>query len=201
MKSFFFMMLGLTCGFTSFMTLAGPVYLSPGGSQVIKANDNIDTVFISSPSIADYELIGEKSVVVYANNEGQADLVAFDKDGEQILKMTLIVDAVLNDVYSQVNQEFSDSKVTIQKMGKTYIISGTAPTEESRDRIYQIVGEGVGADAVVNKKKVKGVEDAGGGDDSQTWLDETVYRGVINKLELPVTNQVNVKLSVVEVSR
>ena len=200
-KVFLHMAVGLACGLTSFLALGGEIYLSPGDSRVIKADENIDTVFISSPEIADYELVGDKSVVAYANQEGRADLVAFDKDGGQILKATLVVDAVLSDVYKQVNQEFSDSNVTIQKMGKTYIISGTAPTEEARDRIYQIVGEGIGAEVAVNKKSVNDFGSEGGGNSSPSWLNETLYRGVINKLELPITNQVNVKLSVVEVSR
>lgn len=45
-----------------------------------------------------------------------------------------------------------DSQISIQKVGKTYILSGTVPTEEDRDRVYQIVGEGVGAKRTANKK-------------------------------------------------
>lgn len=41
----------------------------------------------------------------------------------------------------------------------------------------------------------------GGGESNNAWLDEVVYQEVINKLKLPITNQVNVKLSVVEVTK
>jgi len=197
-------LISIAYGLTAFLAQAGEIYLAPGDSRVIKVEDNIDTVFISSPDIADYELIGDKSVVAYANSEGRADLIAFDKNGEQVLKTTLVVDSVLSGVFNQINLEFPDSKVNIQKMGKTYIISGTAPTEDAKDRIYQIVGEGIGAESVINKKEVSTLDSSSGSNSNEnrsSWLDETIYRGVINKLELPITNQVNVKLSVVEVSR
>lgn len=198
------LVVGITIGLTTFLSHAGEIYLTPGDSRVIKVDGNIDTVFVSAPNIVDYELIGDKSIVAYANNEGRADLVAFDKDGEQVLKTTLVVDSVLSTVFTQVSTEFPDSHVNIQKMGKTYIISGTAPTEEAKDRIYQIVGEGIGATPIINKKEISETDDknsSNSGSNSNTWLNETTYRGVINKLELPITNQVNVKLSVVEVTR
>jgi len=192
----------LVLSVSTFCAQAAEIYLAPGDSQVIQVKDNIDTVFISSPSIADYELIGDKSVVAYAREDGRADLIAFDTSGDQILKISIVVDSVLSGVHKQVNKEFPDSKVNIQKMGKTYIISGTVSTEEAKERIYQIVGEGIGAQKVINKKKVNRVSDeAGESENSNTWLDEVRYQGIINKLELPITNQVNVKLSVVEVSR
>ncbi|NIH92213.1 pilus assembly protein CpaC [Enterobacter asburiae] len=183
---------------------AADTYLMPGDSQVIKVKENIDTVFISSPNIADYELIGDNSIVAYAKEEGRTDLVAFDKSGEQVLKTTLVVDSLLSSVHQQISLEFPDSNVTIQKMGKTYIISGTAPTEDASNRIYQIVGEGIGAKRHITQKKVKDIAndtDGNSSDNDIPWLDDVMWEGVINKLELPITNQVNVKLSVVEVSR
>ncbi|WP_173635481.1 type II and III secretion system protein family protein [Paramixta manurensis] len=203
-KAFYRALIGMLLSLITFYVAAAETYLMPGDSQVIQVKENIDTVFISSPDVADYELIGDKSLVAYAREEGRADLIAFDKNGDQVLKTTLVVDAVLSSVHKRVNQEFPDSSVNIQKMGKTYIISGTAPTEEAKNRIYQIVGEGIGAKSVVNQKKVKDSATDNSGNDSDNnspWLDEVVYQGVINKLELPITNQVNVKLSVVEVSR
>lgn len=195
--------LGISCGLLALFSHAGEIYLTPGDSRVIKVDGNIDTVFISAPDVADYEIVGDKSVIAYANAAGRADLVAFNKEGEQVLKATLVVDAVLSEVFSQISKEFPDSNVNIQKIGKAYIISGTAPTEDAKDRIYDIVGQGIGAPHRINKREVKDLEDnnSSSKNNNQSWLDETIYEGVINKLELPITNQVNVKLAVVDVSR
>lgn len=184
--------------------IAGERYLIPGDSQVIQVKKDIDTVFISSPNVADYELIGDKGIIAYAKDEGRADLVVFDKEGGQIMKTTLVVNAMLSTIHQQIDQEYPESHVTIQKIGKTYVISGTVPTEEAKNRIYQIVGESVGAEKKVSLKKVKESSNDNSdsdSDNSSSWLDETEWKGIINRLELPLINQVNVKLSVVEVSR
>lgn len=46
--------------------LAQEIYMGSGDSRVIQAQDDIDTVFISTPEIADYEIINDHSVMVYA---------------------------------------------------------------------------------------------------------------------------------------
>ncbi|EEU5819930.1 type II and III secretion system protein family protein [Escherichia coli] len=179
--------------------------MGSGDSQVIQAQDDIDTVFISTPEIADYEIINDHSVMVYAREPGRTDLTVFDKNGDELVKTTIIVDPVLSAVQKQIPMISPDSHVSIQKMGKTYIISGTVPTEEDRDKVYQLVGEGIGAKKVVNKKQVASLGASSGSDlntdNSNSWLDEVIYEDVINKLQLPITNQVNVKLSVVEVTK
>lgn len=180
---------------------ARDVYMEPGDSQVIQVQDNIDTVFISSPEVADYEIIGDRSVMVYAKSQGRADLIIFDKNGDEITKSTLVVDALLSEIQKKISQIAPDSVVKIDKLGKSYVISGTVATEEGRDRIYQIVGEGVGAQREVSKKEVATTGDNNNSENESSWLDEVRYIGVINKLEIPGTNQVNVKLSVVEVTK
>lgn len=192
-------LLGMTGLFLSYGVHAQEVYMEAGESQVIQVDGSIDTIFISAPKVADYEIIGDRGVMVYAKSDGQTDLIAFDKNGDQLIKTTLVVDPILSAVQKKVGQLVPDSQISIQKVGKTYILNGTVPTEEDRDRVYQIVGEGVGAKRTANKKDVPST--SGGSEGSNAWLDEVVYQEVINKLKLPTTNQVNVKLSVVEVTK
>ncbi|TPW42052.1 type II and III secretion system protein family protein [Mixta tenebrionis] len=178
--------------------------MEPGDSQSVQVQGNIDTVFISSSEVADYEVIGDRSIMVYAKKPGHTDLLVFDKSGEQIMKSSLIVDPILGAVQKKISRVAPDSSVSIQKMGKSYIISGTAANEEQRDMIYQIVGEGVGAKRTVYKKELAELDSSSGSSsdsNDNSWLEETVYQEVINKLQLPITNQVNVKLSIAEVSK
>ncbi|WP_279156197.1 type II and III secretion system protein family protein [Obesumbacterium proteus] len=196
-------LLGMTGLFLSYGVHAQEVYMEAGESQVIQVDGSIDTIFISAPKVADYEIIGDRGVMVYAKSDGQTDLIAFDKNGDQLIKTTLVVDPILSAVQKKVGQLVPDSQISIQKVGKTYILNGTVPTEEDRDRVYQIVGEGVGAKRTANKKDVPSTSggSGGGSEGSNAWLDEVVYQEVINKLKLPTTNQFNVKLSVVEVTK
>ena len=43
---------------------AKPVYLSTGESYILNTNNEIDTVFVSSAATADYEVIGNNSVII-----------------------------------------------------------------------------------------------------------------------------------------
>jgi Flp pilus assembly protein, secretin CpaC len=187
--------------FTASNVYAHDVYMEPGDSQIVQVQDPIDTVFISSPEVADYEIIGDHSVMVYAKSQGRADLLILDKNGEEITKSTLVVDALLSEIQKKIAQIAPDSLVTIEKMGKSYVISGTVATEDRRDKIYQIVGEGVGAEREITKKNVASTSNSSASEGEFKWLDDIAYKGVINKLEMPTTNQVNVKLSVVEVTK
>lgn len=83
----------------------------------------------------------------------------------------LVVDQILKELHSRIATEFPGSQVHLSKIGDTYIISGEVSTEEAYDRINQVVANVHG-----NEK-------------------------TINKLQKPLTNQINVKLSVIEVQR
>lgn len=191
--------------FLTMMTLssaqAGVIYMAPGSSQVLQTQQDIDTVFISSPEVADYELIGSRSVILYAKSLGRSDFTLFDKEGTIISKSALVVDVALSDIQQQIAKMSPDSQVTIEKIGQSYLISGTVATEDDRDKVYQIVGEGIGAQKEITKKQMTSSGDTDSGDKENNWLAEVIYKGVINKLQIPMTNQVNVKLSVVEVTK
>ncbi|WP_246201553.1 type II and III secretion system protein family protein [Budvicia diplopodorum] len=192
------------CFLLSFFAQANEVYLEPGESRVINTQEIIDTVFISASEIADYELVNDNSLVLYGRKEGRADFTIFDQSGRKIVQVSLVVNNLLGTVDKTIRAEFPDSNVSIQRAGSTYLLTGFVPNEDARDRIYQIVGEGIGAEKTEVKKTVKEVGDdsgGGGGDSASNFLNEVSYKGVVNKLRLPLTNQVNVKLSIVEVTK
>ncbi|ECJ3603247.1 hypothetical protein FQA97_23860, partial [Salmonella enterica] len=85
------------------LTLAS-IYLEPGDSRVfeIKGDKSVDSVFISSPSIADYEVITDNSIVVYGNKTGVTDFVVFDKDGNQLLKEKIVIDDILPNIHKLI---------------------------------------------------------------------------------------------------
>ncbi|WP_424691522.1 type II and III secretion system protein family protein [Erwinia sp.] len=169
---------------------ATEIYLSPGDSQVFDVGDNIDTVFISSPKIANYEVIGTHSLIVFGQTDGRSELTVFNKNSQQILKVTLIVDPLLSSLEKQIRALIPEHQITLHKVVNTYVISGTVATEEERDNVYKIVGEGVSSSS------------SSSSDSSPiAWLDHVIYPNVINNLKLLSTNQVNVKLSVVEVTK
>ncbi|VFS48726.1 type II and III secretion system protein family protein [Budvicia aquatica] len=80
-------------------------------------------------------------------------------------------------------------------------------SEEIRDGVYQLVGSLVGT--AEKEETLKVDENTGGGNSSNMMLNNSEiffasvkrYDNVINRIELPSSNQVNVKLTVVEVTK
>jgi pilus assembly protein CpaC len=166
---------------------AKPVYLSTGESYIINSPEDIDTVFISAAAIADYELVGKNSVIVYAKQEGTADFILFNRENKLIAKQTVLVNNIINATYKRIRIEYPDSNIAINKIGESYILTGNAESEEAKDTIASIVGEALSNE---NEEKSK-----------TQYLNSHEYSGIINKIKLPESNQVNVKLTIAEVTK
>lgn len=166
---------------------AKPVYLSSGESYIIKTEEEIDTVFVSSAAIADYELVGKNSIIVYAKKEGIAEFILFNKENHPMIKTAVMVNDIITSAYQRIKIEYPDSNIEINKIGNGYLLTGKAESEEAKDTIAAIVGE------AINKKREKNREDQ--------QFNNPDYLGVINKIKLPESNQVNVKLTIAEVTK
>lgn len=166
---------------------AKPVYLSSGESYIIKTEEEIDTVFVSSAAIADYELVGKNSIIVYAKKEGIAEFILFNKENHPMIKTAVMVNDIITSAYQRIKIEYPDSNIEINKIGNGYLLTGKAESEEAKDTIAAIVGE------AINKKREKNREDQ--------HFNNPDYLGVINKIKLPESNQVNVKLTIAEVTK
>ena len=166
---------------------AKPVYLSSGESYIIKTEEEIDTVFVSTAAIADYELVGKNSIIVYAKKEGTAEFILFNKDNHPMIKTTIMVNDIITSAYQRIKIEYPDSNVEINKIGNSYLLTGKAESEEAKDTIAAIIGE------AINKKREQNREDQ--------HFNNPNYLGVINKIKLPESNQVNVKLTIAEVTK
>ncbi|AIN16606.1 bacterial type II and III secretion system family protein [Yersinia rochesterensis] len=165
---------------------AKSVYLSTGESYIINTQDEIDTVFVSAAAIADYEIVGKKSVIVYTKKEGMAEFILFNSSNKPMIKSVVFVNNVIAAAYKRIQLEYPESHVEINKIGDGYILTGTAGSEEAKDTIGTIIGEAVGSKRIIN---------------SNSLINTTDYLGIINKIKLPQSNQVNVKLTIAEVTK
>ncbi|CNH02816.1 putative tight adherance operon protein [Yersinia thracica] len=165
---------------------AKSVYLSTGESYIINTQDEIDTVFVSASAIADYELVGKKSIIVYAKKEGMAEFILFNSTNKPMIKSAIFVNNVINSAYKRMQLEYPESNVEINKIGDSYILTGTVGSEDAKDTIATIVGEAVGS-----KRR----------ESDNSALNGADYLGIINKIKLPQSNQVNVKLTIAEVTK
>ena len=82
---------------SSASVLAKTYTLEQGQSQLIETNKKIDTIFVSSPNIADYEILDDNSFMIYAKAEGKSEVVAFDADGKPLTSDVVNVNTLIND--------------------------------------------------------------------------------------------------------
>lgn len=193
---------------TSAFANAKSTYIQEGEARTFKVTHDIGTVFISNPEVADYELVDNKQLVIFAKKNGRSQLVVYGSDGAApLITMDIVVDPLLGNISKEIAAEYPGSQVEISQYGKGYVISGTVPNEEARDGIYLTVGEALGL-----KRKIKELKSAKEGaisdvgksesnNESIDFMEKISFEGLVNRLKLPMVNQVNVKLSVVEVSK
>jgi pilus assembly protein CpaC len=183
----FFVFIIATCQTVVNRANAKPAYISSGESYIINTPEEIDTVFVSAAAIADYELLGKNSVIVYGKKEGTAEIILFDHNHQPITKRVILVDNIIDAADQRIVAEYPESNIEINKIGDSYILTGVAESEEAKDTIVAIVGESIGS------KKEKATEGQ--------YFNSPDYSKVINKIRLAQANQVNVKLTIAEVTK
>lgn len=192
----FILLLTLPCMVS--MALAEDVVLKEGQARNISVSQAIDTVFISNPDIADYKVIDNKKIVLFAKKVGVADLTVYGKKGRVLNKMSIAVDSFGNSLTDKVNKQFPGTNIQIERYMSgdklTYVLKGDVATEEVRDQIYNTVGSLVGTEKKENE--------VSHGDDKVELLSKTRWDNVIDRMTiLSSPQQVNVKLTVVEVTK
>ncbi|HDG1684033.1 TPA: pilus assembly protein N-terminal domain-containing protein, partial [Kluyvera ascorbata] len=147
---------------------------------------------------ADYKVIDNKKIVLFAKKVGVADLTVYGKKGKVLNKMSIAVDSFGNSLTDKVNKQFPGTNIQIERYMSgdklTYILKGDVATEEVRDQIYNTVGSLVGTEKKENE--------VSHGDDKVELLSKTQWDNVIDRMTiLSSPQQVNVKLTVVEVTK
>ena len=174
--------------------------LEKGATQLIQTKEKIDTIFVSSPNVADYEILDDNTFIIYAKDEGKAEVTAFGADGRPLTSDTVNVDnavAGITDTNKQLKARFPNTDLSVKKVGKAYVIEGKARTQEESDEVRRIVGEALGSGRKVTETKFKRDD----GEEHLPFLDKYQYDGVIDSTNVRDTTQINVKLTVVEVNK
>ncbi len=175
---------------------AETLYLSKGGARTLKVNTVIDTVFTTDPEVVDYNLISDREVVIYGLQNGIGEILLVQNDATR--KIKVVVDPLVGKLAAQIQDQFPGSTIELRKVGESYVLSGVAVDEESRDAIYQIVGEALGMESETRATEMS-TENLG--NVNIAMLNRISYKKLQNRMRLPQANQVNVKISVVELNK
>ncbi|MDG3085993.1 pilus assembly protein N-terminal domain-containing protein [Vibrio hannami] len=172
------------------------VNLSEGDAQTLRTSQEIGSVFISNPEVADYQVIEDNKVVFFGKKIGNATLLIFGEQGETLVNRKLVVNKSLVHIQQQIQLRYPNADVTIYNLGEQAVLSGTVSTDQEREDIYNLAGELLGKDAEVTTVEW----DLGDENYEMDFMRKYKFQGLVNNIEVVATKQVNVKLTVAEVS-
>ncbi|KHT52717.1 general secretion pathway protein GspD [Vibrio sinaloensis] len=171
--------------------------LGEGEAKAINTKAEIASVFISDPKIADYQVVDKNKLIIFGKKVGTVSLLAFDDNSETIISRKLVVNQSLIHIQQQVQIRYPDVSISIYNLGEQVVLAGKVPSEKIRDEINVLVGE------LLNKKyeDYKIEWDLGDNTYEMEFMTRRHYKGIVNNIEVSTTKQVNVKLSIAEVSQ
>ncbi|WP_061019730.1 type II and III secretion system protein family protein [Vibrio splendidus] len=177
---------------------ASLINLAEGQATTVNVSGDVASVFISDQKVADYQVIDENKIVVFGRQLGTTTFIAFDQQGNELVNQQLVVNRSYTDVEQQIKIQYPQAKVTVYGIGENIILSGPVSSELEKDNIYQMVGELLGKEEV--EQNFSSENEAPVDDLSIEFMTKRRYRGVVNNIEVSATKQVNVKLTIAEVS-
>ncbi|ULN65575.1 pilus assembly protein N-terminal domain-containing protein [Vibrio gigantis] len=186
-------------------TFAADRSITLNDGQHIKFKSPIGQVFINNPDIVDYKVINDNTLVVFANSIGQSRLIVYGINDEVLLSDRIIVDLNLTDIRRQLKFHFPDAKVRVQSVGEQVAVSGLVDSEATRDDIYRLVATLLGREKTEKWDKTQKLEfksDSSNYEEpeSMVFARNMTWEGIIERIEVVTTQQVNVKISVAQVT-
>lgn len=184
--------------FTVSVSANNALYLMEGEAKPVITAQDIDTVFVANPVIADYQVIDRKKIVVFGKKMGTTSLMVFDENAQTLVNRKLVINQSFDEIIQQVRLHFPRSQVTVSNIGNQVVLTGTVATAVEKDGINDLVGELLSKN--VEKTTHTWTKDEGE-DEIIDFMTKRKYAGIVNQIEVATTKQVNVKLSIAEVSQ
>jgi len=174
----------------------GTINLTQGEAKSLSISGEVASVFISSQTVADYQVIDAHKVVVLGKGLGSTSFIAFDESGKELLNKTLVVNKSYRVIEQQIAVQFPYAEVSVSGVGDNVVLSGSVSTEQEKDEVLHLVGELLGKVADETTYQFGDESDS----DDIEFMTQLKYPGVVNNIEVTATKQVNVKLTIAEVS-
>ncbi|WP_318404222.1 type II and III secretion system protein family protein [Photobacterium leiognathi] len=153
----------------------------------LRFNDEIGTVFISSPEIADYKIIDPQQLVLFANQIGETTLIVYNVDNQVLLSQRITVNVDLTKIRRQLAQSYPQFSLTLTAVGNQVAVRGQVDTAEQRNEIYHLIG------SLLNRNNNPAA--------TSDALSTPHWDGIINGITVSEAQQVNVKITVAQVTK
>jgi pilus assembly protein CpaC len=191
----------------STMTFASAAerYITVGEGEHIKLDAPVGKIFISDPTVADYKVISDDTVVVFASKVGQSRLIVYGMTDDVLISDRIIVDLNLSEVRRQLKFHFPNANIKVESIGSQVAVSGVVESEQERDDIYRMVATLLGREKTERWDEAQKLTfKTTGGDleepESMIFARNMTWEGIIERIEVTTVQQVNVKISVAQVT-
>ncbi|GAM58833.1 type II/IV secretion system secretin rcpA/cpaC [Vibrio ishigakensis] len=171
-------------------------------ARSVRTKQQIGTVFMSQPSIADYKVINERQIIVFGSSVGQTRLMIYDLEGRLVVSRLVEVTLPLNQVRAEVKKRYPDLDIEIVPMGAKIAVNGTVFTEKQRDGIYALVASMLGMETTErypSSDAPMSLPEPFVADPQVEFYRNNTYEGLIEGLELSFPFQVNVRTTIAAV--
>ena len=150
----------------------GRLRVDVGEAELLRLPRPADAVFVADPEVADIQVSGPTSVIVFGVATGTTRLFALDEAGDPIVDRRVRVQHNLGELESVIRERFPGNDVRISSAPRSLMIEGTARTPEDAEAI---------------RATVRGTLAEG--------------EALIDRMAVDMPTQVNLRVRVVEVSR
>lgn len=192
--------LALVLCFISVQALAYQIPLNDARS--VRTKQQIGTVFMSQPTIADYKVINERQIVVFGSAIGQTRLMIYDIEGQLVVSRLVEVTQPLNQVRSEIKKRYPELDIEVVPMGAKIAVNGTVFTEKQRDGIYALVASMLGKEPTERYPTTDApmaLADPFVADPQTEFYRNYTYESLIEGLEMSFPFQVNVRTTIAAV--
>ncbi|QPZ93354.1 type II and III secretion system protein family protein [Thioclava electrotropha] len=146
--------------------------LKVGEAKFIRLQQPAKSVFLSNPAVADIDLQSARSIYIVGHSLGTTNLYVLGQDDKPLVKGTVHVDLYLDRIQAAVSAALKTDTVHLSTVDGAVFLNGTVDTEEDARRAEDVVGKLAGDAATV-----------------------------VNNLTLTTPSQVNLRVTIAEVSR
>ncbi|WP_126173714.1 type II and III secretion system protein family protein [Altericroceibacterium xinjiangense] len=157
-------------------TRGAQMRLPVGAGRLIRLSRPAASVFVADSDVADVHVRSPTLIYVMPKAPGSTALFAIDAAERVVLGTDIVVGFDEERLATTIRQYAPDSRVTVSSLGDALVLSGEVPSAAAGEEILRMASRLIGA-----------------GEDREARL--------INRLTLTVSNQVNLRVRVAEVSR
>jgi pilus assembly protein CpaC len=167
---------------------AQAVTLGVSKSVVIDLPRDTRDVLVADPKVANAVMRSSRRAYIIGSTVGETNVFFFDADGKQIAGFDIAVTRDLNGIRQAIHQVLPDADITVEGIGDSVILSGSASSPLEAQQAYDIAVRLVGgvadtvAGKVVNAIVVRG-------------RDQVMLKVVVAEVERDVLKQLGINLS------